>query len=80
MAAKPTAVEAAPVEAVAAQEVPALKSVALDWHPCANGGKAPNTVATPAAMARPRIDPPVKMLLASRLARPDGARPACGRA
>jgi len=69
-----------PVAAVAAQEVPALKSVALDWHPCARAGETPNTVATPAAMARPRIDPPVRMLLASRLARPDGIRPACGSA
>jgi hypothetical protein len=58
---KPTAVELVPVEAAAAQDVPAFKSVALDWHP-ANAGTPPNTVTIPAAIASPRKAPPASAL------------------
>jgi len=68
LAVKPTAVELAPVEAVAAQDVPAFKSVALDWHP-ANAGAAPNAVTIPAATARPRRAPPASALAPNRRAR-----------
>jgi hypothetical protein len=61
-------VELVPVEAVAAQDVPALKSVALDWHP-ANAGAPPNTVTIPAATARLRKAPPAMALAPMRRAR-----------